>query len=517
MTVCGVRLTQILPTLFPPTKTKTTNFDAVLCYFAYMPEFNEFAPLSERAVRRDGSISLKLIEPGWGSSGYYGRPVLERDIPRIFPAGTHMYWNHPTATEDMERPEGDLRNLAAVIISDPIFLENGPEGPGMYADSRPFSGYAETIDEIGEHIGVSIRGMGRHTTGEAEGKTGRIVTEIVAGKSVDFVTAPGAGGAIVQIFESAPGNGRLPDPTKTPEGIETFLAEAGRVLSKSNETKLKAALEQLTAVLSLLDSGGTNEAAHWLGRQIEEALSNNDLRDRLQDKLKNRFGGPERYIWPRDWSVDDGWVVFEISTEKNSATYQLDMTTTENDVLLSDDAPFEVRVQTKYVPVESTEMNEARDDVRAQTEMEVAMSEQELKEARGAQKEAERKLALQETELAKAREQLLLREAVDFVAAQLSGTELPDVTRARLAKTLPANPPIKEGVLDTAAFEATVKTAVAEAEAEIAALLGKTGKVTGNGASSQNGDDNQLPDLAESKKRADAALVSLGYGTLEEA
>jgi hypothetical protein len=484
-------------------------------------QLSEFIPLSERAVRRDGTISLKLIQPGWGSSGYYPRDVLERDIPKVFPAGTHMMWNHATPSEEMERPEGDLRDLAAVTVSDPIWLEGGPHGPGMYAEARPFAGYASAIDEIGEHIGVSIRGMGRHTTGEAEGKSGRIIQEIAAGKSVDFVTVPGAGGAIVSIFESAPNAGKLPPPTQ-PNGIDAFLSEAGRVLSKANETKLKAALEQLTAVLSLMDSEETSEAAaHWLAARIQEALSNDDLRDRLHDKLKNRFGGPERYIWPRDWSVDGGWVVFELNTEKSSATFQLGMTTTENDVLLSSDAPFEVVVQTKYVPVESNMSEAAAFAANAngrQSNTEDAMSEQELKEARDALKAVEEAKTTAEAELAKAREQLLFREAGDFVSSQLAEAELPDVTKARLQKALAANPPVKEGALDKDAFKTRVETAVTEAQTEIAALLGKDGRVTGNG---QNADGSiggeQLPDLAESRKRADEALASMGYATVQEA
>jgi len=353
-------------------------------------KFSEFIPLSERAVRRDGTIMQKLIAPGWGSSGYYSREVLERDVPKVFPKGTQNFWNHDTAVQEMEKPEGDLHRLASVQISDPIWLENGPKGPGMYAESKVFSGYANAIDEIGEHIGMSIRASGRFKEGEAEGKRGRIITEIApdpnVGARVDYVTKPGAGGAVVQIFESAPSATPLPAPD-----IATFLSEAGRVLSKANETKLKAALEQLTAVLSLLDSedtseaahwlGHTSEAAHWLGQRIKEALSNNDLGERLRNKLHSRFGGKETYVWTRDWSVDDGWVVFEINTKNAAKTYRLGMATTKNDVLLAEDDPVEVRVVTRYEPiVTSSEVSEA--GAARQLSTEDAMSEQELKEAR---------------------------------------------------------------------------------------------------------------------------------------
>jgi len=172
---------------------------------------SEYSPLHEAAVRQDGTIGLKIIAPGWGSSGYYGADVLERDIPSAFPVGSHMYWNHPTLTEESERPEGDLSRLAAVLVSKPYFNESGDAGPGVYADAKVFSPYADAINEMAPHIGVSIRGRGRQDQGEAEGKEGPIVTEITQGMSVDFVTKPGAGGQIIEVFESVPGAAKLPE------------------------------------------------------------------------------------------------------------------------------------------------------------------------------------------------------------------------------------------------------------------------------------------------------------------
>ena len=51
-----------------------------------------------------GRLAVQIINPGWGSSGYYSQDVLEaaaRD--RVFPAGTHMYINHPTARSEERR------------------------------------------------------------------------------------------------------------------------------------------------------------------------------------------------------------------------------------------------------------------------------------------------------------------------------------------------------------------------------------------------------------------------------
>ena len=162
----------------------------------------EYIPLLEKAVRRDGTIPMKIIEPGWGSSGYYPKEVLERDGPSVFTKGLKMFWNHATPTEEAMRPEGDLNALAAELISDARYSD-GPAGPGLYADAKVFEGYQGPINDMAKHIGVSIRAQGRAVQGEAEGRKGPIVQQLTAAKSVDFVTEPGAGGKILDMFEAA--------------------------------------------------------------------------------------------------------------------------------------------------------------------------------------------------------------------------------------------------------------------------------------------------------------------------
>lgn len=162
----------------------------------------EFIPLVEKAVRRDGTIPVKLIQPGWGSSGYYPSEVLERDGPLVFTKGTKMFWDHPTAAEEAMRPEGSLKDLAAELVSDARFTD-GPAGPGLYADAKVFEGYQSAVNDMAKHIGVSIRASGRAVAGEAEGRKGPIVQQLSAAKSVDFVTEPGAGGKILDMFEAA--------------------------------------------------------------------------------------------------------------------------------------------------------------------------------------------------------------------------------------------------------------------------------------------------------------------------
>lgn len=196
----------------------------------------EFTPLVEKAVGRDGTMQIKLISPGWGSSGYYHPDVLKKDGPSIFTEGTKMFWNHPTKAEERDRPERDLRDLAAVTTGPSVYLEEGKKGPGLYAIAKPVTTYRGAIEDLAEHIGVSINASGRVRNGSAEGKSGPIVEAITRRKSVDFVTEPGAGGEICQLFE-AKGRERTPEPITQP------IKEAGTQVD--DEATLKEARNEL--------------------------------------------------------------------------------------------------------------------------------------------------------------------------------------------------------------------------------------------------------------------------------
>lgn len=166
-------------------------------------EVESFIPLREGAVGQDGTAFLKLIAPGWGSSGHYSREMLKRDGPKIFKSGTKNFWNHQTATEEAERPEGDLRDLASVLTEDAHWEDNGPAGPGLYAKANVFPAFREHVDSLAKSIGVSIRAFGSAKQGTAEGRKGPIIEQLTRAQSVDYVTSPGAGGQVLQLFEAA--------------------------------------------------------------------------------------------------------------------------------------------------------------------------------------------------------------------------------------------------------------------------------------------------------------------------
>lgn len=204
--------------------------------------------LAEAALGNDGVGLVKLIDPGWGSSGYWSETVLKTDGPKAWPAGTKMMWDHATASESRDHPEGTLDRLAAELIEDASWKSQGPRGPGLYARAKVFGRYREAVDELAPHIGVSVRTGGRTVLGEAEGRSGKIVQEIAPSQlnTVDFVTMPGRGGEIVTMFEAA-GRGAMPTITD-PKGDEVDEAQLKEALATAERERDEAKAATATAI-----------------------------------------------------------------------------------------------------------------------------------------------------------------------------------------------------------------------------------------------------------------------------
>lgn len=142
---------------------------------------------------------VKVIESGWGSSGYYRNDVLATYGPTVFKKGTKVFMNHPSMSEASDRPERDVHQLAGKLASDAVFQEGA-----LFADIEFYSHYAPIIREMAEDVGLSIHAFGEASVGEAEGRTGPIIETLVADPltSVDVVTVAGAGGKFLTLLES---------------------------------------------------------------------------------------------------------------------------------------------------------------------------------------------------------------------------------------------------------------------------------------------------------------------------
>lgn len=166
-------------------------------------EIEEVINLREAAFDANGDGMVKLIAPGHGATGYYSKEVLQQAAKdNVFPAGTHMYLDHQTESEEAERPENSVLRLAAKTTSPASWMDDGPEGAGLYAKANAFSSHRDFLNERAKDIGVSIRALGTGIEGQVGGRVNRIVKKLVAAKSVDFVTQAGAGGKLVPLLES---------------------------------------------------------------------------------------------------------------------------------------------------------------------------------------------------------------------------------------------------------------------------------------------------------------------------
>ena len=239
----------------------------------------DMVALTERAVSADGTALLRVITPGWGSSGYYSPQLLERDGPKVFTAGTKMFWNHQTDAEEEARPEGDLRDLAGELIEDASWNADGPEGAGLYAKAKVFAAFQPVVEELAPHIGVSIRAMGKATNGTIEGREGPVIDALTHGRSVDFVTAPGAGGKVMSLFEAArpSSTGKEPKMELSEERKELNALKADGIVEAAVKD---ASLPQVAAVrltealpskVVLTDDGKVDEDA--FAEVVKEAIA----------------------------------------------------------------------------------------------------------------------------------------------------------------------------------------------------------------------------------------------------
>jgi hypothetical protein len=121
-----------------------------------------------------------------------------------------------------------------------------PKGPGLYATAKVFEHWRPFVDELAPHIGLSIRAYGKATRGEVEGRKGPIIEGITSCRSVDLVTVAGAGGEILQLFESA--RERAWQTTTTGGGNEMDELQEAQAARTTAETALKEANTKVTAL-----------------------------------------------------------------------------------------------------------------------------------------------------------------------------------------------------------------------------------------------------------------------------
>ena len=406
-----------------------------------MPQINESRSFTDAVSQSDGpgTFDILLINEGWGSSGYYPASALQEAArDKIFSSGTHMYINHPSYSEAMDRPERDLEKLAATLQEDAYW---DAESRGLRAKATVYSNWRKPLAEMKDAIGVSIRGNAEiEEDGEAGGRRGRIIKRFTEGSSVDFVTHAGRGGKVISILESAFAS--APTPTR-------------------------------------------------------EAMAG-DIRQGLNTALKAAYGADNVYLYVRDWDPDSRTVYFDEETEDSSSTFAQGFTMSPEGNISLVANRYAVRIQTSYVPVipagQSITPQESQEDTMPQIEetrlRALEEAERRVQSAEEAAQAAADKAAAAEERAAAAQEALRTSTnnatAERIVAEAFEGLDAP-ATRRNLLRNLPLT---QEGALDEEQFS----TIAQESAAEFASISG-AGRVTNLGESAGKSDDISESDL----------------------
>lgn len=392
-----------------------------------------------------GRLLIQLITPGWGSSGYYSRQVLENAATdRVWPAGTHIYFDHPTESEQYERPERSVRDLAAILDEDAYVDTNG----GLVAEARIIGPYRDllTDDVFMDAVGMSIRATADTTVGEAEGRKGTIITRLIHGESVDIVTRAGRGGRILAAVESA-------------------------------------------------------------RAQLAAEAATDDVRDRLHRAVSAAYSGPDTFAYVMDFDPDRSVVWFDHDGRLYEQAYELTGDTaalagdpvevrrvvTYRPVTTAAEAALEPPV----APAGSTPNSESQEDTMPNIE-EGLRAQLEEAEGRVSTLTTERDEAVTRAEAAEAAKRTAENRALAMEVIVESGHKFTTLERRGLMAELPTT---DDGTLDVEAFTETVKTAAAEA-----AVAAGAGRVTGFGPDHVDDDSDAADVLAAAESAVAAAF-----------
>lgn len=100
---------------------------------------------------------IRLLSAGQGSSGFYPAEMIEQYGPTAFPAGTQVFNDHLTESEEWERRgQHSIKDLVGVTTSAPVY---NAEEQSLEADVKFFPNAADFVREAYEHFELSIEAM----------------------------------------------------------------------------------------------------------------------------------------------------------------------------------------------------------------------------------------------------------------------------------------------------------------------------------------------------------------------
>ena len=268
-----------------------------------------FTPLTEAKLDK-GRATVIIIKAGFNATKdrYYPAEMLKRDY-KVF-EGMKMYADHPTEKEDQERPERSIKDWVATL-SDVTCDENGDvTGVADVIESWLQKKLASLRErKMLSEMGISINAVGSASKATIEGTETMVIEKLVACRSVDFVTEPGAGGEVT-LYESERNDIDLVELKTLKEHRPDLvkLIEANVRATITQEVKQKVELEeqvkekdgQIETLTKERDE--LKEAAEKAVKEkaiaeaqavIKEAVEKAELPDAAKERILERFKDSE--------------------------------------------------------------------------------------------------------------------------------------------------------------------------------------------------------------------------------
>ncbi len=275
-------------------------------------EVQNFISLTEATFDK-GRATVIVIKPGFNAdkSRYYPVEMLKRDY-KIF-EGMKMFADHPTKSEESELPERSIKSWGFVAkLVDVTCDEKGVvTGVADIIEDWLMKKLANMRDkEMLSEMGVSINAIAKAFNAKIDGVDTKVIDRLIACRSVDFVTEPGASG-IVTFYESdrnrdidlveLPGlTERRPDLIKAIEArvraeiskeVKKFMEDKDRIteLEGQNET-LTTENTELKGRITEAEKDKAKAAAQ---ATIKEAIAQATLPDAAKERLTKTFENAE--------------------------------------------------------------------------------------------------------------------------------------------------------------------------------------------------------------------------------
>lgn len=254
----------------------------------------------ESAAEGGNSIRIRIIKPGFNTSKrrYYPADVLARDC-KVF-EGVKLFADHPTITEARERPEGSVWNWVATMRNVSVSKEGALEGDAV-VHSPKFMEILEGLRKAGTlgEMGMSIRALVKSAKKKVEGIVTEAVESIFAAHSVDFVTMPGAGGAVLAMESCRDAShdiisadypavaGKLIHERKGENGmdLEKQIAELTAQMKQIQES-LSVVTKERDDAKAALEAAQTQAARDKFSAALETALSGTKLPDVAKARVR---------------------------------------------------------------------------------------------------------------------------------------------------------------------------------------------------------------------------------------